>query len=247
MANVIDFSRARRWRQVQSCQLALEIDATLRPGMELPEPLVLMFAWIERNGWFEGTRSGRVGYLCPRAELRQGLIGNARSGGTFIHFGAEDSEDLAYWFAGANPEVMARLCVFAEVNGDGSRIALWLADDGTQKIVLMGSNTGCATMCVLADDPVDFLRLVAIGYDNIDGEDFAKLPNEVDPEYPVYPNHAFRAWVERTFAVTIPARGAEIVRHAASRLAATSPDPFWQWARRMAATPPAQAITALPS
>lgn len=244
---VIDFEREKRLRRIQSCQLALEIDATLRPGMELPEPLLQMFVWIEAHGWFEGTKSGRVGYLCPRADLRQGLISSARAGGTFIHFGAEDSEDLSYWFAAEEPEIVARLCVFAEVNGDGSRIALWLDDDGAQKIVLMGSNVGCATMCVLADNPVDFLRLIAIGYDNIDGDDFEKLPNEVDPEYPVHPNFAFRAWVEQTFAVTIPARGSEIVRHAHSRLAPSSPDPFWQWARRMAETPPAQTLTARPS
>ena len=244
---VIDFQRAKRLRQIQSCQLALEINATLRPGMELPGPLLQMLSWIERNGWVEGTRSGRVGYLCPRANLGHGLVDPSRAGGTFIHFGAEDSEGLADWFAAPDPEVIARLCVFAEVNGDGSRIALWLDDDGSQKIVLMGSGSGCATMCVLADNAVDFLRLVAIGYDSIDGEDFDKLPAEVDPAFPVYPNLAFRAWVERTFAVAIPARGSEIVRHAHSRRADDSPDPFWQWSRRMARSHVATVVAAMPA
>ncbi|MEJ5976782.1 hypothetical protein WG901_09065 [Novosphingobium sp. PS1R-30] len=235
---VIDFLRAKRLREGRASQLAQEIGATLSPDMVLPEPLLQLFDWIEGHGFYEGTKSGRVGYLYPHRELYRTWTDGERPGGTFITFGAQDSDDLKYCFNSLNPEIVARLCVFSNTNGDGSRIGFWLDDEGAQKIVLLGSGSGCATVCVLADDPVDFLRLVAIGYDALDGGDFAALPN-ADPDYVVHPNLAFRGWVERTFAVSIPERGSEIVPHADAMDAESSADPFWQWVRRVAASPPA--------
>ena len=56
--------------------------------------------------------------------------------------------------------------------------AFWLDDDGKQKIVHLGSGSGSTLVCVLADDCVDFLRLLAIGYDEICwNEEFLQPPN----------------------------------------------------------------------
>lgn len=239
MTQIIDFLRAKRLRRLRACQLASEIATTLRPGMILPEPLLLLFEWIERNGFHEGTRTGRVGYLFPQDQMRAGWTDEARPGGTDISFGARDGDDLKYWFGSQNPEIRQRLCVFAQTGSEGSLGAFWLADDGSQKIVHMGSGSGSPMVCILADDPVDFLRLIAIGYDEICwGEHFAAPPSAADPDFTVHPNRAFRGWVERTFAVTIPERGAEIVRHPGRMHAPNSPDAFWQWAQAMADSPP---------
>jgi len=61
---------------------------------------------------------------------------------------------------------------------------------------------------ILADDPVDFLRLLTIGYDEICWGDAYMLP-------------------PGTFHVTIPTRAIEIVRHPASMDDEHSPDAFW--------------------
>lgn len=239
MTKIIDFLRARRAHQVRSCQLALEIEATLPSGMTLPEPLLLLFEWIEGNGFCRGVQTGRAGYLFSPDAMRQGWTDEGRPGGTDIGFGARDRSDLKYWFASENPEIVERLCVFAQTGGDGSMGAFWLDDDGAQKIVLMGTGSGSTTVCVLADDPVDFLRLIAIGYDEICwGEHFDEPPN-ADPDFIVQPNLAFRSWVERTFATTIPDRASEIVRHPVCMDAPSSPDRFWQWTKRMTDSPPA--------
>ncbi|QZO00897.1 hypothetical protein [Chenggangzhangella methanolivorans] len=101
-------------------------------------------------------------------------------------------------------------------------------------------------VCVLPDDPVEILRLCAIGYDELcwpedygltpseirerravrddDGELVVPDPNEVEPV-------AFRAWVETTFGVTVPATASEIVATTADMDDETSDDPFCRWTR----------------
>jgi hypothetical protein len=110
--------------------------------------------------------------------------------------------------------------------------AFWLADDGSQKIVHLGSGSGSTTVCTLAHNAIDFLRLLAIGYDEICwGEDFDAPPN-FEAKFVVQPNREYADWVSQTFDTTIPDRASAIVKHPASMLAERSPDPFWQWVRK---------------
>jgi hypothetical protein len=230
---VIDFEGARSLlRRGRAPRLAREISATLCPGMSLPAPLVSLFSWIEANGFYIDTKDGRLGFLFPEREMKEGWTERGRPGGTYISFAAEGNVNLRYWFRTDNPEVMQRLCVFAKTGGDGSMAAFWRADDGLLKIVHLGSGSGSTMLCVLADDPVDFLRLLAIGYDEICwGEAFSEPP-EANAEFAVEPNRAFVDWVKSTFAVTIPERGSEIVKHPTPMDATASQDPFWHWVRR---------------
>lgn len=236
---VINFESARRrLRAKDTGRLAREIEATLPPGMRLPDPLALLFEWIEENGLYEDGPEGRTGFLFPYEAMQKGCTANERIGGTDAQFAAEKGY-LKYWFGSMNPEITQRLCVFAQTGGDGSMGALWLADDGSQEIVHMGSGSGSTMVCVLADDPVDFLRLLAIGYDEICwAEELEELPNR-DPDFIVHPNLAFVEWVKRTFAVSIPDRGREIVKYRSLMDDPSSPDPFWQWVERMVDSPPA--------
>lgn len=212
--------------------LGQQISATLCAGMVLPPPLELLFRWIEARQCFVDTTNGRLGYLFPDAEMRQGWTDHGRPGGTNIGFAAEGNVNLRYWFKTTNPEILSRLCVFAKSGGDGSMAAFWLADDGTQKIVHLGSGSGSVTLCILADDPVDFLRLLAIGYDEICwGDAYSKPPN-ADGEFSVEPNLPYRDWVKGTFHVDIPARAIEIVRHPASMDDNYSEDAFWIWVKK---------------
>jgi len=110
--------------------------------------------------------------------------------------------------------------------------AFWLDDAGTQRIVHLGSGSGSLLCCVLADDPIDFLRLLAIGYDEICWDDqYSAPPNELlDDDAPVVrPNTAFQKWVIETFDVTIPRTALEIVKYPSNMGDRKSRDPFCRW------------------
>ncbi|WP_070158213.1 hypothetical protein [Sphingobium phenoxybenzoativorans] len=229
LGTIIDFIGARRARN--RSKLGQQIEATLCAGMTIPDAFELLFQWIEAHRYFVDTPNGRIGFLFPEAEMKQGWNDTGRPGGTDIEFFGEGNVNLKYWFETESPQVIERLCVFAKTGAEGSMAAFWLADDGTQKIVHLGSGSGSIMTCVLADDPIDFLRLLAIGYDQICwGDAFSEPPN-AGGGFLVQPNHRYQAWVKSTFDVSIPERGSELV--SASAVSAStneqSADPFWNW------------------
>jgi len=90
-------------------------------------------------------------------------------------------------------------------------------------------------VCVLADTAIDFLRLLAIGYDEISrDEHFASSPNvDCDADEPrVHPNRQFQEWVATTFSVDIPRTALEIIKHPAQMGDVDSPDVFCRWVER---------------
>ena len=90
--------------------------------------------------------------------------------------------------------------------------------------------------CVLADNAVDFLRLLAIGYDEICwSEEFSSLPNELNPDFNVEPNEAFQEWVRNMFNVEIPKTALEIVKHPAEIGDENSEDEFCRWCQQFSA------------
>jgi hypothetical protein len=197
--------------------LGNQIAATLCPGMHLPAPLEQLFRWIENAGFFLDQGPARLGYLHGGNEKLR------CSPGTSIAFVAEGNVNMKYWFGTDAAKVIDRLCVFAHTGSDGSMAAFWLDDDGEQKIVHLGSGSGSTLVCMLADSAVDFLRLLAIGYEEICWGEFSEPAPGRDIQ--------LAQWVEHTFAVTIPSRGSEIVRHPARMEDSASPDPFWRWTK----------------
>lgn len=220
-------------------RLEAELTKVLQPGMRLPEPLKLLYSWIEANGHFVDRPNGeRVGFLFPQNALRAGWTDTERPGGTIIEFLAEGNEHLHHWFGHRRGDVLGRLCVFAKTGADGSMAALWLDDEGRQLIVHLGSGSGSLTTCVLASDPVDFLRLLAIGYDELCwGSNFAEPPNSaaLDASTYVHPNQPFQRWVRETFNVTIPETGSEIVKSPDDMGEPDSFDAFNRWVQASAA------------
>ena len=125
-----------------------------------------------------------------------------------------------------------RMRVFAKTGGDGSVAAFWLDDNGVQQIVHIGSGSGSTLGCVLCNDPVDFLRLIAIGYDEICWNDeFSSSPQEAFSKngFVVKPNLKFQDWVSHEFQTTIPNTALEIVKNPAEIGDANSGDPFCEW------------------
>lgn len=210
--------------------LARELAAVLPPGMTVPAPLAALYDWIEERGLFVDHAGGRVGFLFPEAELKAGWTDAGRPGGTIIEFAAEGSGNLRTWFGHDDPTLGQRLCVFAQSGAEGSSAAFWLDDDGRQRIVHMGSGSGSTLVCVLADDALDFLRLLAIGYDEICWGGF-----DTPPGADVGPNRPYRDWLVATFGVAVPATGDAIVRTPAFMESKASDDPFWRWAKEQTA------------
>ena len=96
----------------------------------------------------------------------------------------------------------------------------------------MGSGSGSTMTCVLAHSGLDFLRLLAIGYDEICwDEDFSAPPNSDD--FIVHPNLKFQQWLKDTFKTMIPQTALELVTPA--HLDDENPsDEFLIWVNRVA-------------
>ena len=126
-------------------------------------------------------------------------------------------------------EVRRRLLVFAQSGADGSECALWLDDEGCTQIVHIGSGSGAMMTCILVKNALDFLRLLAIGYDEICwDEDYPLLPNSNKDNTFVHPNTQYQEWVQNTFHTTIPKIGLEVVTpHNMNDEPIT--DPFLKW------------------
>jgi hypothetical protein len=213
-----------------------QVSATLLPGVVIPEPLRLLFAWIEANGLFIDTERDRIGFLFPQDQLKAECTDTERPGGTDISFLAEGNTNLKYWFGHDKPDVLNRLCVFAQTGGDGSMAAFWLDDGGAQKIVHLGSGSGSTLVCVLAENGVDFSRLLAIGYDEICWRDvFLAPPNTCESDLFIHRNAKYREWVGSTLAVSIPNAASEIVKYPSEMGDRDSLDPFCRWVERNSA------------
>ncbi len=218
-------------------KLAEQLELKLLPSMTIPEPLRSLYDWIESRGTytdgFADEAGGseeeemRTGFLFPEEAQIEGWTETGRPGGTDIEFAAHGQLGLEDWFGHGRADVLNRLCVFAHTSHDGSMAALWLDDQGNQKIVHLGSGS-CLT-CVLATDPVDFVRLLAIGYDEICwSEEFAFPPNH-ESDFKVQPNLEFQYWVTKTFAVSIPVTAAEIVKYPDEMDNEDPQDEFAKW------------------
>lgn len=115
-----------------------------------------------------------------------------------------DDETLRCWFG--TERAIGDLAQFG-AGADGSLYCVWRAHDGSFPVVHLGSEGDA--IYVFAPTAKEFLRLLAIGYDEIGFADLTAPPTEEDREESVNP--AFQRWVTETFGVPIPETGAEIV------------------------------------
>ena len=115
-----------------------------------------------------------------------------------------DDETLRCWFG--TDAAIGDLAQFG-AGADGSLYCLWRSPDDQLPIVHLGSEGDA--IFVLAPTPVEFLRLLAIGYGELGFADFDSPPSEEDE--PDNINGDFQRWVSTTFNVTIPNIGAKIV------------------------------------
>jgi hypothetical protein len=203
-----------------------EVAASLSPRVSLPDEFRSLFEWMDAHGYVGGYRNNGKRYagLYP-PEL-------ADEGTSLVTFHAVDRDYVRGWTR-VNEEEAARLAPIVRTGGDGSHASLWIDDEGKQRFVHLGSGSGSTMLCVLTDSPVDMLRLIAIGYDELCWpENFTATPEEArgfdDDEDYVAPLD-FRSFVEASFGVKVPGMASEIVGSTASLLDKSSDDPFWRW------------------
>lgn len=202
--------------------LLRELTAVLGPGMRVPPELARLYEWITGNGQ-TSVHGGRTsGWLGGDGETAQV---------TGIEFRAEGNQLLEHWFGVDDAKVLDRVCVFAATGGDGSMAALWIDDDGGQQIVHMGSGSGSTTVCLLGRTPLEFLRLLAIGYDELCwSSQWGRPPvdEESEDEEPADTDSAYRRWLVGEFGVTIPAVATELATRV--EMGDSDPsDPFARW------------------
>ena len=213
--------------------LLQQLENALPKGMQIPEELRQLYQWIENNGYYSENEGIRYGYLYPQDKLRESWKEEEREGGTDIAFSVlkniDREEVLENYYKKHKDEVRRRLLVFAQSGADGSECALWLDDEGHTQIVHIGSGSGSMMTCILVKNALDFLRLLAIGYDEICwDEDYPFLPNSNKDNTFVHPNTQYQEWVQNTFHTTIPKIGLEVVTpHNMNDEPIT--DPFLKW------------------
>ena len=213
--------------------LLQQLENSLPKGMQIPEELRQLYQWIENNGYYSENEGIRYGYLYPQDKLRESWKEEEREGGTDIAFSVlkniDREEVLENYYKKHKDEVRRRLLVFAQSGADGSECALWLDDEGHTQIVHIGSGSGSMMTCILVKNALDFLRLLAIGYDEICwDEDYPLPPNSNKDNTFVHPNTQYQEWVQNTFHTTIPKIGLEVVTpHSMCDEPIT--DPFLKW------------------
>jgi hypothetical protein len=84
-------------------------------------------------------------------------------------------------------------------------------------------------VCTLADNPVDMLRFLAIGYLELCWPDEFAAPPTADEDGNLLLPTQFRKWVETSFGVAIPITASEIVSHPLLMGAPASDDAFSCW------------------
>ena len=162
--------------------LLQQLENALPKGMKIPEELRKLYQWIENNGYYMDAKGVRYGWLFPEDKIKESWTDNERIGGTMITFNVDEesyrNELLEIQYKEHLDEVKHRLLVFARSGADGSECALWLDDEGHTQIVHIGSGSGSMMTCILVKNALDFLRLLAIGYDEICwDEDYPFPPN----------------------------------------------------------------------
>jgi hypothetical protein len=178
--------------------------ASLPPGMALPEPIDRLLAWMDVNGF--ARRMRRSGTLYAQLSAPD----DPEPASSIVSIAPSEPDYVEGW-VGSDPAARDRLANLVRTGGDGSYACLWRDDAGGTRFVHLGSGSGSTMLCTLTTDPVDFLRLLAIGYVELCWpEHFPFAPEDVDEDAVRAPAR-LRRWVEQEFGVAIPRTASEIV------------------------------------
>jgi hypothetical protein len=203
---------------------------SLPAGMALPQPLERLFDWLDAHHCVRGATRDHG----PMAALEPTHTWNTSI--SLVSFQPVEHGHAATWLGVDDAAAASRLAPIVRTGCDGSYAALWRDDEDRVRFVHMGSGSGSTWMGVIADDAVDFLRFLAVGYEEpAFSEYFGCTPIEATAAEQYQPPTAFRDWVETTFGVTVPPTADGLVPRPASMDDDASDDPFWRWCRKVQA------------
>lgn len=184
-------------------------------SVRMPEEIVALARWIDSHGHVFPGYKGVIGTLHEDYDVGTNIIlpeWDPR-GILIARLGSDDQCDM--------------LWPFARMDATGQTAALWATDGGYQVVSFGGYEDE-----VITRTPLDFLRLLAMGYTAASDalEDPTKTPDaeraEYDHDLPFRNNELFRAWVSDTFGVDIPETAASIIPAKKNRY---DPDEFADW------------------
>lgn len=201
---------------------ASDVAASLPRQLSLPQEFVAALDWMESNNAIGQMRGGgRFGMTDPA------YIG--MQGGCCVHFHVCDPTVVTAWTGSDAPD-LDRLAPIVTTGGDGSMAALWNDDVGQTQIVHLGSGSGSVSVGTFTRTPLDFLRLLAVGYDEICWPDsYSALPIDVAYDRDRYlPPTRFRSWLTSTYGVMVPTTAEPLVLPMVD-IGQQSDDPFCQW------------------
>ncbi|HWX54409.1 MAG TPA: hypothetical protein VN176_07435 [Verrucomicrobiae bacterium] len=151
-----------------------------------------------QQGFPDGTQVPQdLRLLCEFAEANDGAVSGC------FEFERDGRKAALAWFVG-DESAASQFAVFG-CGPDGSLYALWLhpgTDISRAPVVLLDSESSGNK--VVATDFREFLRLLALGYD-----DPGRFPT-LEPEDPDSAE-ALRSWLSEEFELTPPASAAELV------------------------------------
>ena len=215
------------WNRPSRSGFAVEMAASFPEGLAPPTELMDFFRWQEANGLDVIEGDLRYAFLDPDQP------------NSCMYAMPVDPRYVETWYGDAEQAVRARLAPFLRSGGDGSVVALWQDDAGDLAFVHMGSGSGSTLLGILTRNPVDFLRLIAIGYDELCWPEwFTQTPEQAHndayrgvDERPYQHRRKLRDWVEQRFGVRVPATASAIVAQVSEMDDAESNDEFWNWNR----------------
>ena len=195
--------------------------ANLSEAMYLPEEFVKFFNWAEKHDCIGSSVNGEPFIVVDSKVLGPDYISSIK-----IHPPKKDE----WWLGSDKPDFNSRLKVFARTGGDGSSAAFWIDNDGKQQIVHLGSGSGSVMIGKWVNSPLDFLRLIAIGYDELCWpEYYKKRPKDlIEPNDEFHPPLQLAQWLKNEYGATVPQKASEIVGNM-SEIGEPSDDPFCSW------------------
>jgi hypothetical protein len=165
-----------------AAKTATKVQKQFPSGVKLPPPLKVLCGYLDK---FDYPISG-----CFEIDAR-------------------GRETIRSWFRG-DEKMEMRFAVFGK-GSTGSTFALWLTDDLDAEeapVIVLGSE---GDFVVLAENVLEFCRLLGCGYDEVEAEDLSKAPSLAKETEPL------RKWFAEHLAIKSPKNGKAIVSAAKKR------------------------------
>lgn len=198
---------------------AKSVEASLPKNLSLPTEIAELLEWIEKTKKvFRGPNGNCIG----RWNLHNSCM----------YF--EESFSDHFIVDGMPKHEVARFAPILTTGGDGSVAGLWLDDDGEQRIVHVGSGSGSMLGGIWLDAPLDLLKLMAIGYEELCWpEYYGDHPRDsaADPSQFRLPKE-YRKWLTEKYGIEIPERASDLSVSTNDQSDENSQDKFCLWFRR---------------